>query len=76
MERTRVGLVGVCTIARTHLAVLAERSDVDLLFTVDPVAAAPRPGPPTGPADRAGVAPARPVVIATRGLARRRCRAG
>ncbi|GAA3463028.1 hypothetical protein GCM10018963_50410 [Saccharothrix longispora] len=45
VERTRVGLVGVGTIARTHLAVLAERSDVDLLFTVDPVATAPGPRP-------------------------------
>ncbi|MEU4745011.1 Gfo/Idh/MocA family oxidoreductase [Actinosynnema sp. NPDC023658] len=39
---TRVGLVGVGTIAGTHLEVLAERSDVDLVFTVDPHA-----GPPT-----------------------------
>ncbi|MGW4114389.1 Gfo/Idh/MocA family protein [Actinosynnema sp. NPDC004786] len=36
MEKTRVGLVGVGTIARTHLEVLAERSDVDLVFTADP----------------------------------------
>ncbi|WP_106618817.1 hypothetical protein [Saccharothrix carnea] len=43
MERdvTRVGLVGVGTIARTHLEVLAERSDVDLLFTADPHAGPP-----------------------------------
>ncbi|NUT50338.1 MAG: Gfo/Idh/MocA family oxidoreductase [Saccharothrix sp.] len=38
---TRVGLVGVGTIARTHLEVLAERSDVDLVFTVDPHAGPP-----------------------------------
>ncbi|MGM1065602.1 Gfo/Idh/MocA family oxidoreductase [Saccharothrix sp. Mg75] len=45
MERTRVGLVGVGTIARTHLAVLGERSDVDLEFTADPAAPGPGPGP-------------------------------
>lgn len=39
--RTRVGLVGVGTIARTHLEVLAERPDVDLVFTVDPHAEPP-----------------------------------
>ncbi|MFI5645892.1 Gfo/Idh/MocA family protein [Kitasatospora sp. NPDC051705] len=32
----RVGLVGVGIIAATHLAVLAERDDVELEFTVDP----------------------------------------
>ncbi|MER5267629.1 Gfo/Idh/MocA family oxidoreductase [Actinosynnema sp. NPDC002837] len=39
--RTRVGLVGVGTIARTHLEVLAERPEVDLVFTVDPHAGPP-----------------------------------
>jgi predicted dehydrogenase len=38
---TRVALVGVGTIARTHLEVLAERSDVDLVCTVDPNAGPP-----------------------------------
>ncbi|XVS67293.1 Gfo/Idh/MocA family protein [Actinosynnema sp. CA-299493] len=39
--RTRVGLVGVGAIARTHLEVLAERPEVDLVFTVDPHAEPP-----------------------------------
>ncbi|MEV7923647.1 Gfo/Idh/MocA family oxidoreductase [Kitasatospora sp. NPDC088779] len=38
-----VGLVGVGTIAQTHLAVLAERADVLVEFTVDPN----RPEPPS-----------------------------
>ncbi|MFD0399663.1 Gfo/Idh/MocA family protein [Kitasatospora sp. NPDC059811] len=38
-----VGLVGVGTIAQTHLAVLAERDDVLVEFTVDPN----RPEPPS-----------------------------
>lgn len=69
-EATRVGLVGVGTIAGTHLEVLAGRSDVDLVFTVDPKA-----GPPefrgTTPAHHRDLADAlaahRPdlVVIAT-----------
>ncbi|MFJ9696157.1 Gfo/Idh/MocA family protein [Kitasatospora sp. NPDC101183] len=37
-NEVRVGLVGVGIIARTHLAVLAERADVALEFTVDPKA--------------------------------------
>lgn len=36
-----MGLVGVGTIAATHLEVLAERSDVELEFTVDPRAEPP-----------------------------------
>ncbi|MFD1152601.1 Gfo/Idh/MocA family protein [Saccharothrix hoggarensis] len=40
-ERVRVGLVGVGTIARTHLEVLADRPGVDLVFTVDPRAEPP-----------------------------------
>ncbi|MFG3056976.1 Gfo/Idh/MocA family protein [Kitasatospora sp. NPDC048239] len=35
-DLVRVGLVGVGTIAQTHLAVLAERAQVTLEFTVDP----------------------------------------
>lgn len=35
-DLVRVGLVGVGIIAETHLAVLAERSEVSLEFTVDP----------------------------------------
>lgn len=38
---TTVGLVGVGTIAATHLEVLAERSEVELVFTVDPHAGPP-----------------------------------
>ncbi|MFE6055587.1 Gfo/Idh/MocA family protein [Kitasatospora sp. NPDC056446] len=37
----RVGLVGVGIIAETHLAVLAERPEVELEFTVDPRVAGP-----------------------------------
>ncbi|MER7581485.1 Gfo/Idh/MocA family oxidoreductase [Kitasatospora sp. NPDC097691] len=40
VEPVRVGLVGVGIIAETHLAVLAERLDVQLEFTVDPRPAA------------------------------------
>ncbi|MBD0676630.1 Gfo/Idh/MocA family oxidoreductase [Streptomyces sp. CBMA156] len=40
-ERVRVGLVGVGVIAGTHLAVLAERPDVELEFTVDPRSVTP-----------------------------------
>ncbi|MFG2906689.1 Gfo/Idh/MocA family protein [Kitasatospora sp. NPDC048286] len=40
IEPVRVGLVGVGIIAETHLAVLAERPDVQLDFTVDPRPAA------------------------------------
>lgn len=36
VEPVRVGLVGVGIIAETHLAVLAERPDVELDFTADP----------------------------------------
>ncbi|MFC5662560.1 Gfo/Idh/MocA family protein [Kitasatospora misakiensis] len=43
----RVGLVGLGVIARTHLAVLAERADVELEFTVDP-------GQEEGPGFRGG----------------------
>ncbi|MGV9790644.1 Gfo/Idh/MocA family protein [Streptomyces sp. NPDC003435] len=35
-DLVQVGLVGVGTIAETHLAVLAERTDVSLEFTADP----------------------------------------
>ncbi|MFB7475039.1 Gfo/Idh/MocA family protein [Kitasatospora sp. NPDC056184] len=42
-EPVRVGLVGLGIIAETHLAVLAERDDVELEFTVDP-----RPVGPVG----------------------------
>ncbi|MFJ6137666.1 Gfo/Idh/MocA family protein [Kitasatospora sp. NPDC092286] len=45
----RVGLVGVGIIAATHLAVLAERDDVVLEFTVDPR--------PVGPVAFRGAAP-------------------
>ncbi|MFE4516901.1 Gfo/Idh/MocA family protein [Kitasatospora sp. NPDC056783] len=51
-ERTdpvRVGLVGLGIIAETHLAVLAERPDVELEFTVDPR--------PVGPIDFRGARP-------------------
>ncbi|MFH9353769.1 Gfo/Idh/MocA family protein [Kitasatospora sp. NPDC017646] len=41
IEPVRVGLVGVGIIAGTHLAVLAERPDVQLEFTVDPRPVAP-----------------------------------
>ncbi|MET8630114.1 Gfo/Idh/MocA family oxidoreductase [Kitasatospora sp. NPDC004669] len=41
VEPKRVGLVGVGIIADTHLAVLAERPDVELDFTVDPRAVGP-----------------------------------
>ncbi|MET8545109.1 Gfo/Idh/MocA family oxidoreductase [Kitasatospora sp. NPDC004799] len=40
-EPVRVGLVGIGVIAATHLAVLAERKDVELEFTVDPRAVGP-----------------------------------
>ncbi|MEV7184988.1 Gfo/Idh/MocA family oxidoreductase [Kitasatospora sp. NPDC093102] len=36
IDPIRVGLVGIGIIAETHLAVLAERPDVDVEFTVDP----------------------------------------
>jgi predicted dehydrogenase len=70
VESARVGLVGVGTIARTHLEVLAERSDVDLVFTVDPRAPAPvfrGTTPPHYPDLDAALAAHRPdlVVIAT-----------
>lgn len=41
VDPVRVGLVGVGVIAATHLAVLAERPDVELEFTVDPRAVGP-----------------------------------
>ncbi|MFF7456268.1 Gfo/Idh/MocA family protein [Kitasatospora sp. NPDC008115] len=41
VEPVRVGLVGVGVIAETHLAVLAERPDAELDFTVDPRPAGP-----------------------------------
>ncbi|MER7701997.1 Gfo/Idh/MocA family oxidoreductase [Kitasatospora sp. NPDC097605] len=41
VEPVRVGLVGVGVIAETHLAVLAERPDVELDFTVDPRSTGP-----------------------------------
>lgn len=40
-DLVRVGLVGVGTIAETHLAVLAEHAQVSLEFTVDPRHAGP-----------------------------------
>ncbi|MFT7839084.1 Gfo/Idh/MocA family oxidoreductase [Saccharothrix sp. BKS2] len=70
MARTRVGLIGVGTIAATHLEVLAERPEVDLEFTADPVAGPPvfrgaRPPHHADPAE--ALAAHRPdlVVIAT-----------
>ncbi|MFI9008464.1 Gfo/Idh/MocA family protein [Actinosynnema sp. NPDC053489] len=70
MATTRVGLVGVGTIARTHLEVLAERSDVDLVFTVDPNTGPPsfRGATPAHHADLAGALAAHEpdlVVVAT-----------
>ncbi|KOV36827.1 hypothetical protein ADK60_05830 [Streptomyces sp. XY431] len=58
VEPVRIGLVGVGIIAETHLAVLAERPDVQLEFTVDPRAVAPvvfrgRPAPHYGDLVRA-----------------------
>ncbi|WP_049649280.1 Gfo/Idh/MocA family protein [Kitasatospora sp. MY 5-36] len=41
VDPVRVGLVGLGVIAGTHLAVLAERPDVELEFTVDPKAVEP-----------------------------------
>ncbi|MFJ3794556.1 Gfo/Idh/MocA family protein [Kitasatospora sp. NPDC090091] len=41
VEPVRVGMVGVGIIAETHLAVLAERPDVGLEFTVDPKSVGP-----------------------------------
>ncbi|MEU8925002.1 Gfo/Idh/MocA family oxidoreductase [Kitasatospora sp. NPDC048545] len=48
-DPVRVGLVGVGIIAETHLAVLAERGDVELEFAVDPR--------PVGPVDFRGTTP-------------------
>ncbi|MFJ9950278.1 Gfo/Idh/MocA family protein [Kitasatospora sp. NPDC091207] len=55
-DAVRVGLVGLGTIARTHLAVLAEWDEVSLEFTVDPR--------PEGPPSFRGVRPPHYAALA------------